>query len=35
MESIQKQQINLRQTAPDAYTASWHNDWTVGSSTYP
>ncbi|KEY63931.1 hypothetical protein S7711_10275 [Stachybotrys chartarum IBT 7711] len=30
MESILKEQIDIRQIAPDTYTASWHVDWTIG-----
>ncbi|KAK2616060.1 hypothetical protein N8I77_002771 [Diaporthe amygdali] len=34
MASRLKKQINLRQTSPDCYTASWHQDWTVGSALH-
>ncbi|KAH9983769.1 thioesterase family protein [Xylariaceae sp. FL0662B] len=34
MASTLKQQINLQQTAPDTYTASWHVDWTLGTTIF-
>ncbi|KAM0810182.1 putative Thioesterase domain-containing protein [Seiridium cardinale] len=30
MGSILKEQIALRQTTPDTYSISWHQDWTLG-----
>ncbi|KAK9418763.1 putative Thioesterase domain-containing protein [Seiridium unicorne] len=34
MISILKRQIDLRQTAHDTYTASWHSDWVLGSTLH-
>ncbi|KAI0435608.1 thioesterase family protein [Xylaria telfairii] len=34
MASTLRKQIGLQQIAPDTYTASWHVDWTLGSTLF-
>ncbi|KAI0469954.1 thioesterase family protein [Xylariaceae sp. FL0804] len=34
MASTLKEQISLEQIAPNTYTASWHVDWTLGSTLF-
>ncbi|KAF3014755.1 hypothetical protein E8E14_009996 [Neopestalotiopsis sp. 37M] len=34
MSSILQKQINLKQTGPGIYSASWHSDWTLGNTLH-